>query len=52
LGKNVPESLKEIHAILWAMPKTLKDGLADPIELEYVIIANQKLGEVLNELGC
>ena len=33
------------------MPKTLKDGLADPIELEYVSIANQKLEEVLNELG-
>jgi hypothetical protein len=42
---------KEIHATLGAMPKTLKDGLADPIELEYVSIANQKLEEVLNELG-
>ena len=43
---------KEIHATLGAMPKTLKDGLADPIELEYVSFANQKLEEVLNELGC
>ena len=42
---------KEIHDTLGAMPKTLKDGLADPIELEYVSIANQKLEEVLNELG-
>ena len=42
---------KEIHATLGAMPKTLKDGLADPIELEYVSIANQKLEEVLDELG-
>jgi hypothetical protein len=42
---------KEIHATLGAMPKTLKDGLADPIELEYVSIANQKLEEILNELG-
>jgi hypothetical protein len=33
------------------MPKTLKDGLADRIELEYVSIGNQKLEEVLNELG-
>ena len=39
------------RATLGAMPKTLKDGLADPIELEYVSIANQKLEEVLNELG-
>jgi hypothetical protein len=42
---------KEIHDILGAMPKTLKDGLADLIELKYVSIANQKLEEVLNELG-
>ena len=42
---------KEIHDTLGAMPKTLKDGLADPIELEYVSIANQKLEEVLDELG-
>ena len=42
---------KEIHATLGAMPKNLKDGLADPIELEYVSIANQKLEEVLTELG-
>ena len=42
---------KEIRATLGAMPKTLKDGLADPIELEYVSIANQKLEEVLDELG-
>jgi hypothetical protein len=41
---------KEIHDTLGAMPKTLKDGLADPIELD-VSIANQKLEEVLNELG-
>ena len=34
-----------------AMPKTLRDGLAHPIELEYVSIANQKFDEVLNELG-
>ena len=45
------ELRKEIHATLGAMPKTLKDGLADPIELEYVRIANQKLEEILNELG-
>ena len=42
---------KEIRATLGGMPKTLKDGLADPIELEYVSIANQKLEEVLDELG-
>jgi hypothetical protein len=42
---------REIHAALGAMPKTLKDGLADPIELEYVSIANQKLEEVLDDLG-
>ena len=34
---------KEIRATLGGMPKTLKDGLADPIELEYVSIANKKL---------
>ena len=43
--------LKEVRATLGGMPKTLKDGLADPIELEYVSIANQKLEEVLDELG-
>ena len=42
---------REIHAALGAMPKTLKDGLADPFELEYVSIANQKLEEVLDDLG-
>jgi predicted nucleotidyltransferase len=41
---------KEVHATLGAMPKTLKDGLADPIELEYVSIVNQRLEEVLNGL--
>ena len=41
---------KEIYATLEAMPQTLKDGLADPIELEYVSIANQKLEEILDEL--
>jgi hypothetical protein len=40
---------KEINDTLGAMPKTLKDGLADPIKSEYISIANQKLEEVLNE---
>jgi hypothetical protein len=33
------------------MPKTLKNGLADPIELGYVSIANKKLEQILDELG-
>jgi len=40
---------KEIHVTLGAMPKTLKDSLSDPIELEYVSIANQKLKETFNK---
>jgi hypothetical protein len=39
-----------IHDALRATPKTLKDGLADPIELEYVSIANHKLEEILDDL--
>ena len=35
----------------YMVPKTLKDGLADPIELEYVSIANQIFEKVLDELG-
>ena len=42
---------KEIHATLGAMHKTLEDGLANSIKLDYVSIANQKLEEVLDELG-
>ena len=43
---------REIHATLGAMPKTLNDGLTDPIELESVRITSQKFEELLDELGC